>query len=156
MTQKQYFMAAALGSGALMISAFAFQHIGGMAPCKLCIWQRYPHVVAIVLGAVALSVKNAPLRMGIIIAGAVSAATTAIVGIYHAGVEQGIFEGPTSCTSGAIDNVNADDLLDQIMAAPLVRCDDIPWQLAGISMAGWNAIVSIVLCGLWLMAVKRR
>jgi disulfide bond formation protein DsbB len=52
--------------------------------------------------------------------------------------------------------VSADDLLAQIMAAPLVRCDDIPWQLAGISMAGWNAIVSIVLCGLWLMALKRR
>jgi len=127
-----------------------------MAPCKLCIWQRYPHVVAIVLGALALSFENAWLRTGIILAGALSAATTAVIGVYHAGVEQDIFEGPTSCTASAIDNVSADDLLAQIMAAPLVRCDDIPWQLAGISMAGWNAIVSIVLCGLWLMALKRR
>ena len=156
MTQKQYFMAAALGSAALMLGALAFQHIGGMAPCKLCIWQRYPHVVAIVLGALALSFENAWLRTGIILAGALSAATTAVIGVYHAGVEQGIFEGPTSCTASAIDNMSADDLLAQIMAAPLVRCDDIPWQLAGISMAGWNAIVSIVLCGLWLMALKRR
>ena len=156
MTQKQYFMAAALGSAALMLGGLAFQHIGGMAPCKLCIWQRYPHVVAIVLGALALSFENAWLRTGIILAGALSAATTAVIGVYHAGVEQDIFEGPTSCTASAIDNVSADDLLAQIMAAPLVRCDDIPWQLAGISMAGWNAIVSIVLCGLWLMALKRR
>ena len=156
MTQKQCFMAAALGSAALMLGALAFQHIGGMAPCKLCIWQRYPHVVAIVLGALALSFENTWLRTGIILAGALSAATTAVIGVYHAGVEQDIFEGPTSCTASAIDNVSADDLLAQIMAAPLVRCDDIPWQLAGISMAGWNAIVSIVLCGLWLMALKRR
>ena len=156
MTQKQCFMAAALGSAALMLGALAFQHIGGMAPCKLCIWQRYPHVVAIVLGALALSFENTWLRTGIILAGALSAATTAVIGVYHAGVEQDIFEGPTSCTSSAIDNMSADDLLAQIMAAPLVRCDDIPWQLAGISMAGWNGIVSIVLCGLWLMALKRR
>ena len=59
MTQKQYFIAAALGSAALMLGALAFQHIGGMAPCKLCIWQRYPHMVAIALGALALSFENA-------------------------------------------------------------------------------------------------
>ena len=156
MTQRQYFLAAALGSAALMLGALAFQHIGGMAPCKLCIWQRYPHVVAIVLGALALAVGNAHARLVIILAGAVSAAITAGIGIYHAGVEQGIFEGPTSCTSGSISDLSADDLLSQIMSAPLVRCDDIPWQLAGISMAGWNAIVSLLLCALWLMALKRR
>jgi disulfide bond formation protein DsbB len=156
MTQRQCFLAAALGSAALMLGALAFQHIGGMAPCKLCIWQRYPHVVAIVLGALALAVGNANARLVIILAGAVSTAITAGIGIYHAGVEQGIFEGPTSCTSGSISDLSADDLLNQIMSAPLVRCDDIPWQLAGISMAGWNAIVSLLLCALWLMALKRR
>lgn len=156
MTQRQYFLAAALGSAALMLGALAFQHIGGMAPCKLCIWQRYPHVVAIVIGALALAVGNAHARLVIILAGAVSEAITAGIGIYHAGVEQGIFEGPTSCTSGSISDLSADDLLSQIMLAPLVRCNDIPWQLAGISMAGWNAIVSLLLCALWLMALKRR
>ena len=156
MTQRQYFLAAALGSAALMLGALAFQHIGGMAPCKLCIWQRYPHVVAIALGALALAVGNAHARLVIILAGAIATATTAVIGIYHAGVEQGIFEGPTSCTSGAISDLSANDLLNQIMSAPLVRCDDIPWQLAGISMAGWNAIVSLLLCALWLMALKRR
>jgi disulfide bond formation protein DsbB len=156
MTQKQYIMAAAGGSLALMLAAFAFQHIGGMAPCKLCIWQRYPHVVAIAAGIVALAFETAWLRTLMILAGIAATATTAAIGIYHAGVEQGIFEGPTSCTSSSIDSLSTDDLLDQIMAAPLVRCDDIPWQLAGISMAGWNAIVSLLLCGLWIMALKRR
>jgi disulfide bond formation protein DsbB len=151
-----YIIAAAAGSLALMLGAFAFQNIGGMAPCKLCIWQRYPHVIAILLGLLALTFENAKLRTLLILAGAVSTATTAVIGIYHAGVEQGIFEGPTSCTSGSIDKLSADDLLNQIMSAPLVRCDDIPWQLVGISMAGWNAIISLVLCALWLMALKRR
>lgn len=156
MTQQKYIIAAAAGSLALMLGAFAFQNIGGMAPCKLCIWQRYPHVIAILLGLLALKFENAKLRTLLILAGAVSTATTAVIGIYHAGVEQGIFKGPTSCTSGSIDKLSADDLLNQIMSAPLVRCDDIPWQLVGISMAGWNAIISLVLCALWLMALKRR
>jgi disulfide bond formation protein DsbB len=155
-TQQKYITAAAAGSLALMLGAFAFQNIGGMAPCKLCIWQRYPHVIAILLGLLALTFENAKLRTLLILAGAVSTATTAVIGIYHAGVEQGIFEGPTSCTSGSIDKLSADDLLNQIMSAPMVRCDDIPWQLVGISMAGWNAIISLVLCALWLMALKRR
>ena len=156
MTQQKYIIAAAAASLVLMLGAFAFQNIGGMAPCKLCIWQRYPHVIAILLGLLALTFENAKLRTLLILAGAVSTATTAVIGIYHAGVEQGIFEGPTSCTSGSIDKLSADDLLNQIMSAPLVRCDDIPWQLVGISMAGWNAIISLVLCALWLMALKRR
>jgi disulfide bond formation protein DsbB len=155
MTQKQYFLSAALGSAALMLGALAFQHIGGMAPCKLCIWQRYPHVIAIALGALALAISNAKARLVIILGGAIAAATTAGVGIYHAGVERGVFEGPTSCTSNGIGDVSPDELLSQILAAPLVRCDDIAWQMAGISMAGWNAIASLILCALWLMALKR-
>ena len=155
MTQQKYIIAAAAGSLALMLGAFAFQNIGGMAPCKLCIWQRYPHVLAILLGLLALTFENAKLRIILILAGAASAATTAVIGFYHAGVEKGIFEGPTSCTSSSIDRLSADDLLSQIMSAPLVRCDDIAWQMAGISMAGWNAIISIVLCAVWLKALKR-
>ena len=155
MNPKRYYIAAALGSAALMLGALAFQHIGGLAPCKLCIWQRYPHVIAIGLGLLALLLKNARARLLVIVAGAIAAATTAAIGIYHAGVEKGIFEGPTSCTSNGIGNVSPDELLTQILAAPLIRCDDIAWQLAGISMAGWNAIISLGLCLLWLMALKR-
>lgn len=156
MSEKQYVMVAALGSLALMLGALAFQHIGGLAPCKLCIWQRYPHVVAIGVGAIALMLRNAAARLAAIVIGILASATTAGVGAYHAGVERGIFEGPTTCTSGPIGGISADDLLNQIMAAPLVRCDDIAWQMIGVSMAGWNAIISIVLCAVWIMALKRR
>lgn len=151
MTQKNWIRLAAGGSAALLLGAFAFQHLGGLAPCKLCIWQRYPHAVAIALGAAALFV---PLP-ALLALGALAALATAAVGLYHVGVEQGWWEGPTSCTSGSIGGVDTNDLFDQIMAAPLIRCDDIAWQFAGLSMAGWNMIISLVLAGFWLMALRR-
>ena len=151
MTRRSFILAATLGSLALMLGAFAFQHIGGMAPCKLCIWQRYPHVVAILVGCVALALPRAPL----ILAGCLAAATTGAIGVYHVGVEQGWWEGPSACSAGPVAGMSADDLLDQIMAAPLVRCDEIPWEMFGISMAGWNALVSFALAGVWLLALRR-
>lgn len=151
MTQKNWIRLAVGGSAALLLGAFAFQHLGGLAPCKLCIWQRYPHAVAIALGALALFM---PLP-ALLALGALAALATAAVGLYHVGVEQGWWEGPTSCTSGSIGGVDTNDLFDQIMAAPLIRCDDIAWQFAGLSMAGWNMIISLVLAGFWLMALRR-
>lgn len=151
MTGRQLILAATLGSAVLLLSAFAFQHIGGLAPCKLCIWQRYPHVVAILVGVLALSLSYGWLAL----IGAASALATASVGVYHVGVEQGWWQGPTTCSAGPVDSLSADALLDQIMAAPLVRCDEIPWELFGISMAGWNALVSLGLALLWIQAFRR-
>jgi disulfide bond formation protein DsbB len=144
---------AAAGSAALMIGALAFQHIGGMAPCKLCIWQRWPHVTAIAIGALAmLAVLPQRLLAGL---GAVAALTTAGIGVYHTGVERGWWEGPASCSSGGVAGRSAEDLFAQIMAAPLVRCDEVPWEMLGLSMASWNAVASLCLAGLWLMAWMR-
>ncbi len=151
MTARQVVFLATMGSALLMAGAFAFQHIGGMAPCKMCIWQRYPHVVAIALGVLALWVN----QMRLALLGALAAATTSAIGFYHVGVEQAWWEGPSTCSSGAIDNLSPDALLDQILSAPLVRCDDIPWEMFGISMAGWNALVSLALAGLWVIAYRR-
>jgi disulfide bond formation protein DsbB len=152
MTRRFWILLAAGGSAALLLGAFAFQHLGGLAPCKLCIWQRYPHAVAIALGAVAFFV---PLSV-LIALGAAAALATAGVGLYHVGVEQGWWDGPSSCTAGPIGGVDANALFDQIMAAPLIRCDDIAWQFAGLSMAGWNMVISLVLAGFWLIALRTR
>lgn len=152
MTRRMFVFAAAGGSAALLLGAFAFQHLGGLAPCKMCIWQRYPHVAAILIGALALVL---PLP-ALLLLGALAATATAGVGIYHVGVEQGWWAGPTSCSGGDTGAISADALFDQIMAAPLVRCDEIAWSLAGISMAGWNAILSLGFALLWVMAFQRR
>ncbi|UAB90318.1 disulfide bond formation protein B [Ruegeria sp. SCSIO 43209] len=154
MTRKRLLvLVAASGSAALLLGAWGFQYIGGLAPCKMCIWQRYPHGVAVILGALAFAfpgVRPLPLL------GALAAATTAGIGFYHAGVEQGWWEGPSTCTSGDIRGLSAEELMDQIMSAPLVRCDDIPWEMFGISMAGWNGLISTGLALIWIAAWRAR
>jgi len=78
------------------------------------------------------------------------------LGGYHAGVEWGFWAGPTACAGGAgVGGQSAEALLAQIMAAPVVRCDEVAWSLLGLSMAGWNALASAGLAGLWLLALGR-
>lgn len=154
MTRKRtLILLAAAGSLVLLLGAWAFQYIGGMAPCKMCIWQRYPHGAAIVIGALAFALPGVRLLP---LLGAAAAATTSGIGIYHAGVERGLWEGPSSCTSGSISGLSAEELMEQIMAAPLVRCDEIPWEMFGLSMAGWNALLSAGLVLVWLAAWRAR
>lgn len=141
---------ATFGSIAVLAGAYAFQHLGGMAPCKLCIWQRWPHASAIAIGFIILFTGEIKLAWF----AALSSLTSANIGMYHVGVEQGWWEGPASCTAGAVSDLSAQELMDQILAAPLVRCDDIAWQLAGISMAGWNAILSLILMAIWIKAAR--
>lgn len=139
------------GSVLLLAGAFAFQYLGGLAPCKMCLWQRWPHAAAIFIGAAALMVPGRLLPL----LGASAAAITSGIGFYHAGVEQGWWQGPDTCTSSPIGNLSTDDLMDKILNAPLVRCDEIAWQFMGLSMASWNAILSLLLVGLWLAAAFR-
>lgn len=151
LSRKRLVLLAGAGSLALLGGAFIFQAFG-YAPCKLCLWQRWPHAAAIVIAALVLAASWRWLPW----LGAAAAAVTGAIGVYHAGVERGIFAGPDTCTSNPVDGMSTDDLLNQIMAAPLIRCDEIAWSLFGISMAGWNAILSFGLCAIWLMAAMRR
>jgi disulfide bond formation protein DsbB len=150
--RRTFSIIAASGSALLLLGAFGFEHIGDMAPCKMCIWQRWPHAAAVLVGLVAFFL---PWRFMSLL-GAAAAATTGSVGVYHAGVEQGWWQGPSTCTSGDITGLSTEDLFNQIMTAPIVRCDEIPWALGGISMAGWNAILSFSLMALWVIAARRQ
>jgi disulfide bond formation protein DsbB len=150
MTRTRLILAAALGSALLLAGAWTFQMLG-YAPCKLCHWQRWPHYAAVVIGALALLTGMRFLPWF----GALAAAATAAVGVYHTGVEQKWWLGPTTCTSGSVSGLSADDLLNQINNAPLIRCDEVAWALGGISMASWNAILSAVLVLVWIAAARR-
>ncbi|EPX78500.1 disulfide bond formation protein B [Salipiger mucosus] len=151
MKRSLLILLAAGGSAALLLGALAFQHWGGLAPCKLCIWQRWPHGAAIGIGLAALAVRGAALPL----LGALAALTSGGIGVYHTGVERGWWPGPDSCTSGSIEGLSTDDLVNQIMNAPVTRCDDVAWELLGLSMASWNALICLGLAALWLMAAKR-
>jgi len=143
-------IAAAAGSVLLLGGAFFFQAIG-YAPCQMCLWQRWPHAAAIVIGGAMLILGTRALAL----LGALAMAVSSGIGLFHAGVEQGWWEGITACAGGAVSGQSAGDLFDHIMSAPLVRCDEIAWSFAGLSMAGWNAALSFALMLLWLAAFRR-
>jgi disulfide bond formation protein DsbB len=141
---------AAGGSLALLLGALVFQTLG-YAPCKLCIWQRWPHGAAIAVGLLWLALR----RSWLLPLGTLAALATSAVGAYHTGVEQKWWQGPATCSAGPIGGQSSADLLDQIMNAPLIRCDEVSWAFAGLSMATWNAILSLGLALLWLAAWRR-
>ena len=150
--RRMLILLATLGSVGLLGGAFAFQHIGGLYPCQLCLWQRWPHAAAILIGIIALATG----WRGLAWAGALAALATAGIGGFHVGVEQGWWEGLATCTAGSISGISTADLLNP--AAPIsapVRCDAIAWEMLGISMAGWNMILSLVLAGIWVAGARR-
>ena len=142
---------AALGSAALLAGAFGFQYLGGMAPCELCLWQRWPHAAAVLIGVLALMIGG---RLWALL-GMAAALATAGIGVFHVGVEQKWWEGLASCTGNSIAGISTADLLnpDVIVAAP-VRCDAIAWSMMGVSMAGWNVIASLALALIWWAAFR--
>ena len=139
----------------MMLGALGFQYIGELPPCKMCYWQRYPHVAAVGIGVLAFLLPGVGLT-ALLYLGAVAALVTAGIGVYHTGVERGFWEGPTTCTSGPIGGLSPEQLMEQIMGAPLVRCDEVPWELFTLSMASWNAIISFALAGLWIAAARSK
>ena len=151
MNNKTLMILAASGSAALLAGAFAFQHIGGMAPCKLCLWQRWPHGVAALIGALILVLGP---RIWLATIGLISALSTAGVGLHHIGVEQKWWQGPQGCTGFDISDLSPTELMDAINAAPLVRCDEIAWSMLNLSMAGWNMVLATALTILWLFALQ--
>jgi disulfide bond formation protein DsbB len=142
---------------ALLGGALGSQYLGGLVPCEMCYWQRWPHGAAILLAGLAFTSPAASARSrNLTLLAALAIAVSGAIGVYHAGVELGIFEGLTTCAAAAGGASNA-ELLDQIMNTPLVRCDQVQFAFLGISMAGWNAILSLGGAAViaWL-ALKRR
>ncbi len=142
----------------LLAGALGSQYIGGLYPCEMCHWQRWGHYAAVALAAVSYLLRGQPDRgRSFVWLAALGILASGLVGFYHAGVELGIFEGFTQCsiTGGA---GSPDDILKDILSAPLVRCDEVQWSFLGISMAGWNAIISIgsALVILWLSLRRPR
>ena len=148
---------ALLVPAALLAGAYGSQHWGGLAPCEMCYWQRYAHFAGLGFALVALVAGRMPDRgrsfvwlaaLGILASGA--------IGVFHAGVELDLWEGLTECAVPAAGG--GEDFFNTIMAAPLVRCDEVQWAdpLLGLSMAGWNAILSIAAaCTILWLSLKR-
>jgi disulfide bond formation protein DsbB len=136
---------------ALLGGALGSQYLGGLHPCEMCYWQRWPHGAAIVLAALAFTAPADSSRArALTLLAALAIAISGAIGVYHAGVEAKIFQGFTTCTALPKAATTA-ELLKQITQTPLVRCDDVQFRFLGISMAGWNAILSLGGAGLILI-----
>jgi disulfide bond formation protein DsbB len=142
----------ALGVPALLLAgAYVSEYGFGLFPCEMCWWQRYPHFAAV--GLALVSTVAQPKQLWIALA-ALAILVSGLIGAFHAGVEYGWWEGLTACTSNVADG---GDPLEAIMNAPLIRCDVAPWTLAGISLAGFNALISVTsaVAIFWLLAKDR-
>ena len=142
---------ALLVPAALLAGAWGFQLIGHLYPCEMCHWQRWPHYAALPIALLAF-VPGLPQRPLVVLA-AIAIAVSGAIGVAHAGVEYHWWQGFTPCTSTFS---SGGDTLSAIMNAPVVRCDAPQWTFAGISLAGFNAIVSLSGALVILVLLTRR
>ena len=138
----------------LLAGALGSEHIGGLYPCEYCWWQRWAHFTALAFALLSFA-PMADKGRSLVWLAAAAILVSGGIGAYHAGVEAKIFEGFTQCTVAAGGGTPA-EMLEQVLNKPLVRCDEVQWSFLGISMAGWNAIVSIGFASLILWLSVRR
>lgn len=140
---------AAGGSAALLAGAWYWQW-QGYPPCPMCWWQRYPHFVAVAAGLVALAVRGPAFPL----LGALAALTTAALGLMHTGVERDWWDIQTACTAGGgLGGMSGAELLS-LEGDRAVMCDQVSWEWLGLSMASWNAVLSLGLVVLWILAIR--
>ena len=128
----------------LLLGALGSQYLGGLYPCEMCHWQRWPHYAAVLVAAGAFVAPQRSLRASLVLIAALLIATSGAIALFHAGVEYHWWNGITACTTTvSMAGTTPAERLAAIMSAPMVRCDAAQWTLAGISLAGFNAIFSL-------------
>ena len=137
--------------------ALTAEHGFGLAPCALCDYQRWAYVASGLLGLVAFQRRRGGGTGQAALLGLVAlafAAGAALAG-FHVGVEQQWWQGSEACVGAAGTPPTVEALRQQLMAAPVVRCDQVAWALFGVSIAGWNLLASIAFAGASLYAAQR-
>jgi disulfide bond formation protein DsbB len=132
-------------SAAIVGTALLSQYVGGLQPCELCLYQRWPYYAAIVATAVALLSGGDKAMRGIVMLCALLFAASTVLAFYHVGVEQHWFAGPTACTGSVTGATSIEALKAQLLARQPVSCDTPAWHLFGVSMAGWNLLASVLI-----------
>jgi disulfide bond formation protein DsbB len=132
-------------SAAIVGAALLSQYFGGLQPCELCLYQRWPYYAAIVATAIALLSGGDKAMRGIVMLCALLFAASTALAFYHVGVEQHWFAGPTACTGSVTGATSIEALKAQLLARQPVSCDTPAWRLFGVSMAGWNLLASVLI-----------
>jgi disulfide bond formation protein DsbB len=141
-----------------LIGAFVFQ-AAGYQPCELCLKERIPYYLGLPVAGLAYWVLGAGVGRSVAVslfaAMALVFAFSAGLGAYHAGVEWGFFPGPSECTGAYKPAAEIGDFLKQLETTQVVRCDAVALRILGLSLAGWNAVISAALAGLCLAVIRR-
>ncbi|MFX4300108.1 disulfide bond formation protein B [Pseudosulfitobacter pseudonitzschiae] len=153
MTRDHLPLVAGLISTTLLAGAFFFQYVLGLVPCGLCLTQRWLHAGALLATFLALALPSAVSRA----IGLLAASGAAAGGFFHAGVELQFWDGPQACSDTGEDlaTMSGQDLLSFDAPAHIVKCTEIAWEFAGISMAGWNGLISLCAVLIWIIVLFR-
>jgi len=145
LTPRQLLIAVLAIGGAAIGGALLFQYAGGLEPCELCLLERWPYYAAIPIAALALATGPRGAGWWIALLFLVFLVSAGLGG-YHVGVEHGWLQGPTACTGPAGGGAKtAEEFARMIEERQAVQCDQVPWSLMGISLAGFNLLVSLLL-----------
>jgi disulfide bond formation protein DsbB len=156
-------LAITLTAAATLAGAWFFQLVLDIRPCPLCLEQRYAYYLAVPLGALTalLAARHAPrqLLMAAFVILLIAGLGNAYLGGYHAGVEWKFWPGPTDCTGPILDLGSAGNLLQRLDTVKVIRCDEVQWRFLGLSLAGYNVLISLLMAviALWgfVAAAKR-
>lgn len=143
-------------SAGVLGAALIFQFGFGYQPCILCIWQRWPYVAVLVFAIVTVLFRRwQGVGDGLLVASGLALLAGAGIAVYHVGVEQHLWAGTASCGSTApIGTLSVDELRARLMATPITRCDEVQWSLFGVSMAGYNVVISLALAAYALVSAR--
>jgi disulfide bond formation protein DsbB len=146
-------------AAATLAGAWYFQLVLDIRPCPLCLEQRYAYYLAIPLGALTALAATRNVARGVLLAGLVLLALAALgnagLGAYHAGVEWHYFKGPTDCTGPIGDLGSAGTLLQRLDTVKVIRCDEVQWRFLGLSLAGYNVLISLLMAALALWGIRK-
>ena len=142
-------LAVAVIAAATLAGAWFFQLVLEILPCPLCLEQRYAYYLAVPLGLLVAIAAARGAPRPLLVAGlallAAAALANAVLGGYHAGVEWGLWQGPTDCSGPIVDLSKAGGLLARLDSVKVVRCDEVQWRFLGLSLAGYNILISLLM-----------
>jgi disulfide bond formation protein DsbB len=146
-------------AAATLAGAWFFQLVLDIRPCPLCLEQRYAYYLAVPLAALIVIAAGRDVPRPLLLAGlailAVAALGNAGLGAYHAGVEWGFWQGPTEC-SGPVGNLgSAGNLLQRLDTVKVIRCDEVQWRFLGLSLAGYNVLISLLMAAIAAWGIVR-
>ncbi len=139
-------------AAATLAGAWFFQLVLDIRPCPLCLEQRYAYYLAIPLGALLAFAAARDTPRSVLLAGlailAAAALGNAWLGAYHAGVEWKFWQGPTDCSGPVVNLGSAGNLLERLETTKVIRCDEVQWRFLGLSLAGYNVLISLLMAAI--------